>query len=444
MPLVFIHGVNIRDGDPGYFQALSARCTLLRRLWLEPLRAKGPRYSKLAIANPYWGRYGVRFHWNHETIPKVEGPLDYLGGERTEIAPEADYEMAAILGEAGAQERDRGAKLETMGGSGGVIKRAAQRDLGRFLEAVLAPVATAEMSLAVDDVATSEQVGVRTALLMEAADALACAAEMPQRLAEAVSDDDVIEVCQAAVLEQFERRARAEPTAGQVGPKPDSSQNRLETLGALEGGWAGLRDRTVEFFDRARDAPRRVLSTAAIDRYRAAAHSRLARFFGDVFVYLQHRGDRDRPGPIVSTILIALLTSPRSHPDEPLIVLTHSMGGNIFYDILTYFAPDLQVDAWISVGGQVGQFEEMKLFKASDGALGKPAKVRGLKPRVKYWLNVYDPVDLFGFLAGPVFEDVDEDLRFQTGAGDAQSHGAYFLRPRFFREVRSRLEEALQ
>jgi hypothetical protein len=136
--------------------------------------------------------------------------------------------------------------------------------------------------------------------------------------------------------------------------------------------------------------------------------------------------------------------TPRSHPQEPLIVVTHSMGGNIVYDILTHFAPELEVDAWISVGSQVGQFEEMKLFRASDPGIVKPSKVRGLKPHVKYWLNVYDPVDLFGFLAAPVFRDLDEDFLFRTGAGDLQSHGAYFKRPRFYREVFSRLERVLQ
>jgi len=441
--VVFVHGVNIRDGDPGYFQDLSARGALLRRLWLKPLQDKGDHFVHLEIANPYWGRHGVQFHWDHDTLPKLESKLDYMGGEDDEVLPLSDHEMATILRELGAGETGRSAQLDILGPSEGTIQRAATKDLRRFLEAVLAPIIMSERSLAVDDGATPEQVGVREALLMEAADDVAGDAAMPAIVAGAAGDEQVMDVLQSAVLEQFERLVRSEPSAGLIAAVPAADDRQLDILGTIGDAWADLRDRTGEFFSRAREAPRRVLSTSAIDRYRAVSHYNLTRFFGDVFVYLQHRGDRQSPGPIVSTVLHALTATPRSHPKEPLIVLTHSMGGNIVYDLLTHFAPDLNVDAWISVGSQVGQFEEMKLFKASNVTVGKPGKVRGLKPRVKYWLNVYDPVDLFGFLAQPVFEDVDEDLRFRTGAGDVRSHGAYFLRPRFYREVRSRLEKAL-
>ena len=198
-----------------------------------------------------------------------------------------------------------------------------------------------------------------------------------------------------------------------------------------------------EFFQRARGPPRRVVTTAALNRYRAENHYNLTRFFGDVFVYLNKRGDRQSSARS-SPPCCRREETPRSHPEEPLIVVTHSMGGNIVYDILTYYAPELKVDAWVSVASQVGQFEEMKLFRASNPGIGKPDRVAVLKPRVKYWLNVYDPVDLFGFLAVPVFSDVDEDLLFRTGAGDLQLHGSYFKRPRFYREVFFRLAKVLK
>ncbi len=415
-------------------------------MWLKPLQAKGDNFAHLEIVNPYWGRHGVRFRWEHETLPKVESMLDYLGGD-DQPTPQADLEMATVLRKSGAGSAGSGsgAKLDTLGASDGALQRVAGRDLRRFLEAVLSPVTLAERSLAVDDGATPEQVGVREALLAEAADDVAQDADAQKAVDQAATDEQALKALESAVLTRYERLVRADHTAGLAGPAPSPAAGgqQLDTLGRISDAWTGLKDRVSELFDRALDAPRRIGSTVAVDRYRAGAHYNLTRFFGDVFVYLQHRGDRRSPGPIVSTVLYALTATPRMHSKEPLIVLTHSMGGNIVYDILTHFALDLEVDALVSVASQVGQFEEMKLFLASDPGVAKPSKIKGLKPRVKYWLNVYDPVDLFGFLARPVFEDVDEDLLFRTGAGDIRSHGAYFLRPRFFREVMSRLEGAL-
>ena len=78
------------------------------------------------------------------------------------------------------------------------------------------------------------------------------------------------------------------------------------------------------------------------------------------------------------------------------------------------------------MGGQVAQFEEMKLFVASDKRVAAPAQVEGVKKRVGYWLNVYDPADSFSFLASPVFAGVDADLSSSTGTGPISSHGEYF------------------
>ena len=65
--------------------------------------------------------------------------------------------------------------------------------------------------------------------------------------------------------------------------------------------------------------------------------------------------------------------------DEKLIIVAHSMGGNIVYDILTHYMPDLVCDLFLTVGSQVGLLEELKLFHASDRAI--PTKERPKVPR---------------------------------------------------------------
>ena len=85
----------------------------------------------------------------------------------------------------------------------------------------------------------------------------------------------------------------------------------------------------------------------------------------------------------------------------------------------------------------------MKLFKSSDKKVGQPAKVKSLKPRLGYWLNVYDPADSFSFLVNPVFDGVDQDVKFSTGVSAFKAHTEYFGRASFFELLRAHIEKAL-
>ncbi|MET8112773.1 hypothetical protein [Streptomyces prasinus] len=150
-----------------------------------------------------------------------------------------------------------------------------------------------------------------------------------------------------------------------------------------------------------------------------------ARLMGDVMGYFAERGTVGTPGPIVDRITASLDEAARDCAvrGEPLVVLAHSMGGNIVYDVLSHFRPDIRVDLLVTVGTQVGLFEELKLFASSDSKLPnqRQLKVPAL-PTVGRWLNVLDRSDPLAFAAGPVFEGA-EDLVFRTGAWWA--HGAY-------------------
>jgi hypothetical protein len=80
--------------------------------------------------------------------------------------------------------------------------------------------------------------------------------------------------------------------------------------------------------------------------------------------------------------------------DDPLIVVTHSMGGTIMYDIPTVFRPDLQVDCWISVGSQVAQFHSLGFLASQLGANAEaPPRAPLSTSTLKRWYNIYDPLD---------------------------------------------------
>jgi hypothetical protein len=126
--------------------------------------------------------------------------------------------------------------------------------------------------------------------------------------------------------------------------------------------------------------------------------------------------------------------------DDKLIVVAHSMGGNIVYDVLTHFMPEtLKVDVLVTVGSQVGLFEELKLFANSDEDVPSPDRPKVPRQRsILRWLNVFDTNDVLGFAAERIFEGVD-DFSYSTGKGITGAHVTYFLRPSFYERLSARL-----
>lgn len=436
MPIVFIHGVNTRDGED-YRKDVALRNELINRLILEPLAAKAAYFSQVDIVNPYWGDHGVTFRWNHESVPN-NSALEPLGSQIVQPS-EMNLELMSMLGEVEDMRNRPPSELELLGTEDmTLLQQAAVGDLQRFLEAILVPDVFSNMNLLGEIGGTIEAQGIAEALLILAGQEVATDPFIRNAVRAARSDNEIIALLKHATQERFEQLVLG---SSLTSTKDSLISGQLEWLGV---NWLLTSHESISrLFDRISETPIRVAAVPILDLYRQQIHRNLSQFIGDVFIYLNERGDVAGTGPIVSTILDSISTAPRHHPNEPLIIITHSMGGNILYDILTYYDPSLQIDAWISVGGQVGQFEEMKLFKASNKLLGTPDKIKGLKPRVKYWLNIYDPMDVLSFKAAPIFADVDEDLSFITRSGARRSHSAYFERPRFYHMLRDRLERNL-
>jgi hypothetical protein len=188
------------------------------------------------------------------------------------------------------------------------------------------------------------------------------------------------------------------------------------------------------------DLVERSASKLAFDNTRGrtwvrAVQDNCALFLGDAMTYVMQRESQGEQSPILRTVLEAL--PPRGESSEPLIVMTHSMGASIVYDVLTAFRPDLYVDAWISVGSQVGQF-------ASLGLLAKPAAgaAQDLSARVGAWSNIFDRLDFLNFLAHPAFSHA-RDIEYENARGPLVSHSWYFKEEKFWRLVRELIGEAL-
>ncbi len=168
------------------------------------------------------------------------------------------------------------------------------------------------------------------------------------------------------------------------------------------------------------------------------------RFLGDAFVYLsEQRGGTPAPGPIRARVIEALHEgSSKRTSSDPLIVVGHSLGGAIAYDVLSSFCPDIQVDVLCTVGSQVGLLEEIKVFGVSDRAVTAAVARKATRPpRIDHWINVFDYNDVLSYKLEPVFAGVT-DYDYPTGEL-LHAHGAYFGQPSFFQRLGTRVQEVL-
>lgn len=119
------------------------------------------------------------------------------------------------------------------------------------------------------------------------------------------------------------------------------------------------------------------------------------------------------------------------------------MGGNISYDILTHFLPGLECDVFLTVGSQVGLFEELKLFHSSMTTVPQKNQPKVKVPgNIRKWVNVYDTADVFAYRTEPIF-DRARDFSFSTETLALNAHSMYFYRPGFHQRLNARLREAL-
>src|SRR4051812_26832430 len=163
MPIVFIHGVNTRAGSE-YNYDLSVRNELIKRIALEPPRKRKATFRGMEIYSPYWGDVAASFRWNMESFPKLSalaalGPSDSPADDPTEfveaveqIASPSDRELTVLKPDAP-----------------GLLKRAATKDLVKFVEAILLPLIRSEQRIQYADT-SNDLLGVTEAHLLIAAD----------------------------------------------------------------------------------------------------------------------------------------------------------------------------------------------------------------------------------------------------------------------------------
>lgn len=394
MPIVFVHGVNNRKEDAGFNEDVASKTEYFKTLLAPPL---GLEPSKVSISFPYWGGDGVKFLWNQVSLPEGKFETLGIGGKDDKV----DLWLSDV-------QRTFGANSIVLG----EISRTKS-----FAEAVdliwdTAAAVTANTSENVKKIAEAYQTSQRYIAKYPVP---VWAMQKPP-----LSNREFVD----ALLKGMDELPKDE--------------KKLETLGL--GDWLKS---TKEALDRLGSAPGDLATTGLLALGRKSTHQKASRFLGDVFVYLKNRGDVASPGPIVQTILQTFRDAAKAKKpgDDKLVIVGHSLGGVITYDILSYFAPDLKVDYLATIGSQVGLFEEMSLYSRPlpAGMPIDPLKDRvPANPNVGKWLNVFDTNDVFSFSVEGIYKNV-KDYKYDTGYGGLGAHGGYFARPSFYKRLQARL-----
>lgn len=400
MPVVFVHGVatRVERSNGRYNRLVTRRDALFRRLALVGVVADPSR----PIISPYWGDWGADPAWSLLSVPG--SGIETFG----EAVSAEESVMGALLADSWFAGSDDDPVVATAksGGLPDAVDLLAAAEFDGADAGARAGGAEAEHE---ED---------------EKADLLAAMFDFAQRhprpawLADAQSGSDLL----YKLIEEV---------------NAESDKGNLESFGGAE--W----ERFTESVDRISSLGSRLMGRGALAVARSGIQRKVTEFLGDVFVYLRD-GAR---GQEIRRIIAAALEQAslnRSNSD-PLIVVAHSMGGNICYDLFSSSLASLEVDAFVTVGSQVGFFEELKLYSASDDEVRLGAKVDKVRPpaSIRSWINVLDTTDPLAFAVEPVFAPPATDFVYNTGAGAFASHSAYWLRPSFHTRLGERLRELL-
>ncbi|MDJ0713473.1 MAG: hypothetical protein QNJ54_04545 [Prochloraceae cyanobacterium] len=398
MPLVFVHGVGSRENEQ-YRKNLYQRNdffknTVLKQVFNNP---------NTEIFNPMWGKHVPEMPEDNPIIP-----LPGADAELQSFGPDSNLMSEMIPAVHVGDKVPEDKKLLTL----------AQQSFPDFIDQLWIRAAH------LPEVDNDER---RRSELVEAgivASAYAQENPNPDWAVESANDDELLE----RLIRELEGWTRS-----------NVSSTNFESMGAEDRlfGWLKKGARIIK--RRVTDIPKDIL----LRKFRPSLTLRTVRFFGDVFYYQAYRGKPNNPGSIVSTVLNDLLKAREiaDRRQEKLIVVGHSMGGNILYDILTYFDTTLKVDIFATVGCQASLFKQLALFAKqkedqSSGVLeqGKAPK----PPAVDKWHNIFDPQDVLGFAFEPEFEGV-EDFVFESDGGISSAHGDYFKRIRFYERLTDRI-----
>jgi len=415
MPLVFVHGVSNRK-DAEYLQAQAMHDRYFRQIAL-----RGIPTSPQPPLNPYWGDLGAFMAWGDTTCLPLEQNQTFGGG--------GDEVLRAIVAETAP---------DIMAPPDRMLVTLARKDLSRAIDALWAAATHTIPASGAANLDALAATAARAIAFVEADPKPAWVAD--------VSDDSQFVDTLLTRLDTF--RPPAGPAAQTFGIS-DVWNHLKEASARLTQASVGIVSNATRAVSNAINDLGQSAVGAVINPVVRAARPGTSKkailFLGDIFEYLANRGTPGSgEGKIVQIVASDFAQAATfRNMNDPMIIVAHSMGGIISYDILSHFRPELVCDLFVTVGSQVGVFAELGLLPAIP--IDRTSAPDSNRPKakvpanIKRWINVFDPADVLGFKADGVFDRV-EDYAFSSNVSSLTAHGMYFERPHFYERLRARIE----
>ncbi|HEY9774068.1 MAG TPA: hypothetical protein V6C81_09710 [Planktothrix sp.] len=396
MPLVFIHGVNVRSDDR-YLRETKQRNENFSKI-LFPLL--GRKIEAEHVLNPFWG----------DLATNSGSPF---------IPPDPQWMISKLT-------------QRLTSGDGSLLRMARRRPMKEVVDVMLAAHMESDEDQQYEDVS---RLGFSLIKFSNQFDSMEAQNEW---LGNIDSDAEFISFLEKELQRHDQKLGFKGRNLQHLNKSVDWLKQRYklrreQTKSRLQNARQKLRDDVSRVRQRTRahvkavaavgrTAASEVTATALTQPMRRLFHERMFFFIGDAFSYFGQRGTPAKPGPVIQRMSEAIEQArARITPEDPeLVVVAHSMGGNIICDITSYFEGDRPIDLVITVGSQFPLFADLQMFPG----LGteKPFK----KPTcVKRWINIYDMNDIFAFAAQPLFDGID-DYHYASGRVGTTTHADCF------------------
>jgi pimeloyl-ACP methyl ester carboxylesterase len=414
MPLVFVHGVNVRLGRV-YELEMQQRNQHFLHIFFKLLGRELPAEN---IFNPYWGDLATNLSPGNQFLPALQSAV---AGQR----------LISHFGDAASEARTK-CSLITM------AKTQPIRDV---FDLMIAAAVEDGIADTLEQAEELSKLAYRTVHLSKKFDTFddqldwLCGVESDaqflNKLESELESSDDTHAERKKIAEDMHRAA--DWIKGQWIEAHESMKSEMKQMGkkVLDHAVADLHrfranaEHAIKAVGLAGKRTATEISAATITQpIRKLFHERLFLFIGDSFLYFGQRGTPDAPGPIVARVIDTIERARQKIDpinDPELIVVAHSMGGNIVCDIASHFQPDRPIDLLITVGSQFPLFADLRMFPGMNG----PTRPIEKPPNVKRWINIYDVNDVFGFAAVPLFSQV-EDTEFASGRFGVTTHADCF------------------
>lgn len=425
MPLVFVHGVNVRHGEL-YNRELAFRDRHFTEILYKQL---GRTIDVDSIFNPYWGDLGASLSPDAPFLPR--GGYDMLWRKQTQNNPEtATCDIEDVIDSDSQTPLLEMARTDSLPAfidllcdlidqemleTGNESHETAQ-DIARLAQQALDFSHSPEGEVWLQSVKSDEELLEKLGSLLRTTSAQT----LPPSRKRGIT----------ALIKSAGSRLQKRITDARQNVAARSKSLRMRIQEDVSNARLRIRQKTVSTTARLFNEP-----------LRAIFHQQCALLIGDAFAYFSARGDDHLAAPIAERVMESLrqAVAVRQKTGDELIVIGHSMGGVILCDIVTCYGQDIPIDVLITVGSQFPLFADLKMFPGINGSqrpIPRP-------DNVKHWINIFDPHDFLGYPASHIFSGVD-DFHLPTYALGASTHTNYFNRRSFYFQLARRLADYIQ